>query len=137
MSSQLGSIRECSKDTNIIVDNKEYQLYKGDRILITSMNMMKEDIFPNANEFNGKRFIKQKYAVVNGKKCFNSINSFGGGSHLCPGRFFGKVEMKLTLIHLLQNFEMKLVENTKLIPDRSMGGMLLPKNSVYFEYKTK
>eukprot|EP01080_Neovahlkampfia_damariscottae_P012577 gene12577-6397_t len=137
MVSQLGSIREAMKDTKMTIDGKEYQIYKGDRILVTSINMMNEKVFENPNKFDGKRFLKNKFAVVDGKQCKNSVVSFGGGTHMCPGRFFGKNEMKLTLIGMLQKYDMKLKVDTVLQPDRTLGGMLTPEIPVYFEFKQK
>jgi hypothetical protein len=56
---------------------------------------------------------------------------------MCPGRFFGKNEMKLSLIGMFKNYNLKLVENTILEPDRTTGGMLAPSIPVFFEYSKK
>jgi cytochrome P450 len=33
---------------------------------------------------------------------------FGGGRHLCPGRFFANNELKLAIAHVLVKYEMRI-----------------------------
>lgn len=37
---------------------------------------------------------------------------FGHGRYACPGRFFAGLESKLMLIHILENYELRLPEGT-------------------------
>jgi hypothetical protein len=56
ISSQLGSMRQVTKDIKIEIEEKEYELYKGDQIFIVSTNMMDEKIYKDPLKFDYKRY---------------------------------------------------------------------------------
>lgn len=45
------------------------------------------------------------------KKTADGLISPGHGRHACPGRFFASVEIKIILIGLLQNYDIKLCDD--------------------------
>ncbi|KAL7941390.1 cytochrome P450 [Trichoderma barbatum] len=50
--------------------------------------------------------------------------AFGHGRHACPGRFFVAHELKLIMIHMLLNYDIKLVGK---IPEKQwVGGTIIP-----------
>lgn len=72
------------------------------------------DIWPDGNQFDGKRFLGMRekgdpnawqFAFVGE----NSIN-FGAGTHACPGRYYVSHEVKMMIAHLLLNYEIKWPE---------------------------
>ncbi|KAJ4423380.1 hypothetical protein N0V82_001984 [Gnomoniopsis sp. IMI 355080] len=74
-----------------------------------------EDIHgPNAAAFDPKRWIKRRQGFDTSKFQFASTSddwlNWGGGPHACPGRFLADIAIKLTLIYLLGNYEMKYPE---------------------------
>ncbi|KAH8599968.1 putative cytochrome P450 [Bisporella sp. PMI_857] len=74
---------------------------------------MDPTIYPSPEEFDGLRFwrlrenkgeeSKWQYTTT-GKECLN----WGHGVHACPGRFFAANEIKIIMIYLLMNYEVKM-----------------------------
>ncbi|KAF1846526.1 cytochrome P450 [Cucurbitaria berberidis CBS 394.84] len=82
-----------------------------------------EQYFPDALRFNGFRFVPHKANVPDGvRKALQPegpskltdisphYHSWGIGSVVCPGRFYASVAMKLVLEHIVQNYEVELVD---------------------------
>ncbi|KAH7113724.1 cytochrome P450 [Dendryphion nanum] len=71
-----------------------------------------EDLWENPSHFDGFRFQKLRELPGNESKYqFTATGAnnldFGYGVHACPGRFFAANEIKMILIHLIDNFEFK------------------------------
>ena len=50
--------------------------------------------------------------------------NFGHGRHACPGRFFAALEMKLLLVYVVMNYDVRVIGKR---PDNFvMGGTILP-----------
>lgn len=74
----------------------------------------------DTNEFDGLRYYKKGLEQADGESAkesagkhqFVSISKkslmFGYGKHACPGRFFAGNEIKLILVKLLENFDVRL-----------------------------
>lgn len=74
-----------------------------------------EDIHgPNAAAFDPKRWIQRRQGFDTSKYQFASTSddwlNWGGGPHACPGRFLADIAIKLTLVYLLTNYEIKYPE---------------------------
>ncbi|MBW4526228.1 MAG: cytochrome P450 [Phormidium tanganyikae FI6-MK23] len=67
------------------------------------------ELYPNPEEFNVDRWKDTK------QKPFSLIG-FGGGSRICIGLAFAKLEMKLIAAHLLRNYAWDLLPNQSLEP---------------------
>lgn len=69
---------------------------------------------PNAAAFEPKRWIKRRQGFDTSKYQFASTSddwlNWGGGPHACPGRFLADIAIKLTLVYLLTNYEIKYPE---------------------------
>ncbi|KXH49257.1 hypothetical protein CSIM01_13125 [Colletotrichum simmondsii] len=63
------------------------------------------------------RLITEKQFVLAGKA--NEFIPFGGGPSMCPGRFFAKQEILLTIAILITKFDMEFVEWTNLDGSKS------------------
>lgn len=85
--------------------------------------MLTESQFNNPLEFDGFRYDRMRQqeesesqAAVAKTSQFTSTGVyslvFGHGRFACPGRFFAGLESKLILIHILENYELRLPEGT-------------------------
>ncbi|KAK2038755.1 cytochrome p450 monooxygenase, partial [Colletotrichum somersetense] len=72
-------------------------------------------IWKNPDDFDGLRFYKLRETEGEEKYQFATVNeealSFGHGRHACPGRFFASAELKIILVHILQNYDIALCED--------------------------
>lgn len=71
-----------------------------------------EDLWENPSQFDGFRFQKLRDLPGNESKYqFTATGTnnldFGYGVHACPGRFFAANEIKMILVHLIDNFDFK------------------------------
>ncbi|KAF5345743.1 hypothetical protein D9758_011873 [Tetrapyrgos nigripes] len=56
--------------------------------------------------------IKHQMVTPNAEYIF-----FGAGRHACPGRFFAVNELKILVAHTLMTYDLKLEDNTKMLPE--------------------
>lgn len=81
-----------------------------------------DQYFPDALRFNGFRFVPETATVPDhvkkalqpeGPSKLTDISphyhSWGIGGVVCPGRFYASVAIKLTLAHILENYDVELV----------------------------
>nr|QPP19369.1 PenF [Penicillium steckii] len=54
--------------------------------------------------------------------------SFGHGTHGCPGRFFAASEIKVVMAHLLQHYDIKLLDGAKRPGNVHAGATVSPAN---------
>jgi cytochrome P450 len=79
---------------------------------------MDSSLWENPQQFDGFRFEKLRGKEGNENKFqfvttgTDSIN-FGHGSHACPGRFFASNEIKIILLCVLMNYDLKLLDGEK------------------------
>ncbi|EAW09122.1 cytochrome P450 [Aspergillus clavatus NRRL 1] len=71
-------------------------------------------IYPRPDQFAGYRFLHLRETVDANRYHFASVSDtmlgFGAGSHACPGRFFTSLAIKLILVVLLTQYEVKLAD---------------------------
>ncbi|KAF5370913.1 hypothetical protein D9615_009789 [Tricholomella constricta] len=97
--------------------------------------------YERPEEFDGLRFaaLREKEATSDEEGCRAEIDvkyrltsagpaflTFGGGKHICPGRFFGSLVLKCMLIHLVLNFDMKMEDEGVRPKDDWMGPTSMP-----------
>ncbi|KAK2660413.1 hypothetical protein Ddye_006946 [Dipteronia dyeriana] len=89
-----------------VLTDFEYEGYiipKGWQVMWAAcMTQMDEKIFPDPSKFDATRFEKQSPSPP------FSFVAFGGGSRMCPGNEFARIETLVTLHYLLSKFTWKL-----------------------------
>jgi cytochrome P450 len=85
----------------------------GSHVMVDSTNLWDHAVYPDPDRFDGYRFLRKREA---GNKTSQLVQSgsefsvFGGGRHLCPGRFFASNELKLAVAHILLKYDIQLAE---------------------------
>ncbi|XP_060639455.2 5-beta-cholestane-3-alpha,7-alpha-diol 12-alpha-hydroxylase-like [Anolis sagrei] len=141
-------IRGVMEDIDIKMgDGKEYTLRKGDTLfLFPYIGLhMDPEIYPEPQTFKYDRFINpdgtKKEFYKNGKLLKHYIMPFGGGSTMCPGRYFAVSEMKMFVILMLVYFDMELVNAEEDMPPtdemRCGFGAASPSRDIQFRYRLR
>ncbi|KAF9693539.1 hypothetical protein EKO04_008549 [Ascochyta lentis] len=92
------------------------------------------EIFPDSEKFDGLRFYKLRQngtAVDQARNQFVTTNehnlAFGYGRHACPGRFFAANEIKMLLVRLILNYDIKNADGmVDRYPNMYMGRSIAP-----------
>uniref|UniRef100_A0A8D0DTU4 Uncharacterized protein n=1 Tax=Salvator merianae TaxID=96440 RepID=A0A8D0DTU4_SALMN len=140
--------RSVMQDMDLkMADGKEYTLRKGDHLLIFPFVALhtNPEIYPDPFIFKYDRFVNpdgtKKEFYKNGKKLKYYTMPFGGGTTMCPGRFFAISEMKMFVIMMLTCFEMELVNVEEELPpvDKSRAGFGIahPAHDIQFRYRLR
>ncbi|KAM3496894.1 hypothetical protein MY10362_009735 [Beauveria mimosiformis] len=86
---------------------------KGRYVGVTARNMWNKDIYPDPGEWIGSRFktigkdpAQQHLAQLVATNA--NFTAFGHGKHACPGRFFASEQIKIMLVHMLLNYDIRL-----------------------------
>jgi retinoid hydroxylase len=74
------------------------------------------EVYPNPDQFDPDRFSPQRQA----KAIPYSLIGFGGGSRICIGLAFAKLEMKLVMAHLLRDYQWEI------LPDQNLEAVIIP-----------
>jgi len=91
-----------------------------------------EDIYPNAEKFDGNRFLKLREESSNmaaKHQMFTAsteLLSFGYGRHACPGRYFATYEIKALFAQILITYDVKVEEGKELPRGRYAGQSYIP-----------
>uniref|UniRef100_A0A8C6XGF2 Cytochrome P450 family 8 subfamily B member 1 n=1 Tax=Naja naja TaxID=35670 RepID=A0A8C6XGF2_NAJNA len=140
--------RTVVEDFRLQMDNgNEYDLRKDDHLLLFPFLglHMDPEIYPEPQTFKYDRFLspegKRKEFFKNGKKLRTSIMPFGGGTSMCPGRFFAISEMKIFAILMLTHFDMELVNPEEELPSsvehRIVIGTAHPTRDIDFKFRRR
>ncbi|MEL6439669.1 MAG: cytochrome P450 [Cyanobacteria bacterium J06621_8] len=89
----------------------------------------REDLYPNAPQFNPQRFIDRTYSNY-------EYLPFGGGNRRCIGSALALMEMKLVTATILSRFNLQLVSDRPLKPVRR-GVTLAPPASLTMKITSK
>ncbi|KAK4209280.1 cytochrome P450 [Rhypophila decipiens] len=84
---------------------------RGSHIMVESMNLWDPAVYPKPYEFDGYRFLRRREAGDTSSQFVQSsadYHVFGGGRHICPGRFFANNILKLALSHILLKYDIRL-----------------------------
>lgn len=75
---------------------------KKDEIILISpyLTQRSDGVWSEPDKFNPERFLESDNHI---RRQF-SFFPFGGGPRICVGKQFGQIEIKLILIHAIQNF---------------------------------
>ncbi|KAK0375171.1 cytochrome P450 [Colletotrichum limetticola] len=108
-------------------------LPEGTHILApSSMVSWDPEVYSSPEEFDGLRFHNKRMNAADGgahRNQFTSYSSeqlhFGFGRQACPGRFFGSAIIKLIILHLVDNFELDLVDKEAGRPQNGIKGAMI------------
>jgi cytochrome P450 family 110 len=115
------SFRRTVNPISFEVEGKKYHLPAEENVYLMQTDYFDESVFPDPYEFKPERYLGKTVDSFGGIP-------FGGGKHLCPGRFFAVNEFKILTIFILKYFECELVEKKEL---------KLPKTKFLFEEPDK
>ncbi|KAJ5799001.1 uncharacterized protein N7503_006506 [Penicillium pulvis] len=104
----VGLERKVIRETSLPNGTK---LPKGTQIMVDSSDMWNPNVHENPEVYDGYRFMKRRHAGDKASQFVQSSrehNVFGGGRHICPGRFFANTELKLCLVHILFKYDFRL-----------------------------
>ncbi|XP_017769457.1 PREDICTED: cytochrome P450 9e2-like [Nicrophorus vespilloides] len=106
--------RLCTKDYTIVAtrpDEKDYKVKKNDFVYIPVFGIHRDSkYYPNPEKFDPERF-----AVENREKMYPSTYlPFGSGPRNCIGSRLAILETKVTIFHLLRNFQVLPTKKTSI-----------------------
>ncbi|MGE8134385.1 cytochrome P450 [Novosphingobium subterraneum] len=106
-----------SRKASADIERDGYRIRKGEFVLLApSVSHRMEETFRNANAYDPERFNPQN---PDAQIESNSLIGFGGGVHRCAGVNFARMEMKVLVAILLQNFDMELIDEVRPIAGAS------------------
>ncbi|KAK3294579.1 cytochrome P450 [Chaetomium fimeti] len=86
---------------------------RGSHIMVDSTDLWNPAVYPDPDQFDGRRFLRKRQEGDTASQFVQSspnYNVFGGGRHICPGRFFASNELKLALAHILCKYDIRLAK---------------------------
>lgn len=102
-----------SRKASADIEREGYTIRKGEFVLLApSVSHRMEETFRNADAYDPERF---NPANPDAQIESNSLIGFGGGVHRCAGVNFARMEMKVLVAILLQNFDMELIDEVRPI----------------------
>lgn len=89
------------------------------------------DIYPDATNFDPKRFYPKRKSADGNKFHFASVSddslNFGAGFHACPGVFLAQEAIKLIFVHMLTNYDFTYTEERQTrLEDKADNLIMLP-----------
>lgn len=99
--------RECTQTYKVPGSN--YVMQKGTAVIVPALGLQRDPkYYPQPDEFIPERFSAEN------SKSFEEMPymPFGVGARICIGLRLGKLQTKVGLILMLQNFNYHLTENT-------------------------
>ncbi|KAB8273770.1 cytochrome P450 [Aspergillus minisclerotigenes] len=110
----LVAMQRIAKDKVVLPDGTK--IPRGTSIMVAAHQTLDASIEPQDTRFDGYRFMQRnENATRNLSTQFVSTSpnylGFGHGKQACPGRFFAAMEIKVTLCHMLLNYDMKLAKD--------------------------
>ncbi|KAK7928734.1 hypothetical protein PG985_005732 [Apiospora marii] len=110
----------------------------GSHIMVDSTDLWDPAVYPSPSEFDGYRFFRKREEGNVSSQFVQSgqdFHVFGGGRHICPGRFFANNELKLTLAHILLKYDIQLGQGCDNPRPLQMGFYAMVNPRVQLEVK--
>jgi len=97
----------------------------GSRLGTSSCSVHYDDeVYPSSRTYEAFRFCREDGKAASIVTTSDKFLNFGHGRHACPGRFFAALEMKLLLVYVVMNYDVRVIGKR---PDNFvMGGTILP-----------
>lgn len=107
--------------------------------MVDCTNLWDPEAYPNPYQFDAYRFLRRREAGDTSSQFVQSgadYHVFGGGRHICPGRFFANNIMKLAICHILLKYNVRLKDggSTDVVP---MGFYTMVNTMVQLEVQKK
>jgi ent-kaurene oxidase len=120
-------------------------LQPGTQLLMPAgLISLDSDIWESAEEFRGFRFHELRQARKDDAFKYQFATTgprtmhFGHGKQSCPGRFFASHEIKAILAHVLTEYDIKLVDETKGRPkNREFGAQIAPDETAKVAFRKR
>lgn len=110
--SNITVLRLVTEDTEVeLGENREKKLVKKGDIMLTVTDLVHwdEKIYPDPLTWKAERFLPENHGkLVIGDKDWKTYIPWGGGMHMCTGRFFAKNEMIIQLTMLVWYHDIEL-----------------------------
>jgi cytochrome P450 family 110 len=90
----------------------------------------REEIYPHPQQFEPERFLTRTFKQ-------HEYIPFGGGQRKCLGYALALLEMKLVLLTIFKNWEIKLADESSPEVPASFGVTIFPKNQVKVTLKKR
>lgn len=114
--------RECTED--FVIPDTDKVIKKGTPIVISLFGMQRDsEYFPNPNEYIPERFLDASSYNP------NAYMPFGEGPRHCIAMRMGKINAKLAVVKILQNFRIEPMEK-RIIEFAEHAVGLVPKGAV-------
>ncbi|KAF9467379.1 cytochrome P450 [Collybia nuda] len=127
---QFGLPRYALRGLNLPDDSK---IPPGHRVALDMKAFhFDPDVYPDPHRCDLFRFSKLRESEETDTKYgFSTVDAhylpFSGGRHACPGRFFAAMELKITLAHLLLNYDFALPPGVTQRPaNTTFNGAIIP-----------
>ena len=102
-----------SRKANADIERDGYRIAKGEFVLLApSVSQRMTETFVDPDRFDPERFNADNPGAQIES---NSLIGFGGGMHRCAGVNFARMEMKVLVAVLLQNYDMELLDEVRPI----------------------
>ncbi|KAI9154746.1 Cytochrome P450 monooxygenase adrA [Paramyrothecium foliicola] len=95
------------------------RLPKGTRFMVSAHQSWDESIYPNADKFDGYRFLRLREEgakLAQFATTSPSTIGFGHGHWACPARVFASDEIKIALCHILLMYDFKMASDDRPKP---------------------
>ncbi|KZO94407.1 cytochrome P450 [Calocera viscosa TUFC12733] len=128
----LGASSMQRKCVRKIILSDGTQIPAGAHVAINAWSLHHDpQIYPNPFEFDPFRFsrkVEEGESVV--KNAFTTASSeflfWGGGSHVCAGRYFASQELKAMLAHIVMNYDVMMPTEGVRPTDMWFGSTCIP-----------
>ncbi|XP_053724734.1 prostacyclin synthase-like [Synchiropus splendidus] len=131
-----------------MADGKEYQLRKGDRLVLFPFNspQMDPEVHHEPQKFKYDRFLKEDGSAKTefykgGRRLKHFTMPWGAGTNGCVGRQFAINTIRQFVYMILTEFELRLCDPRAQMPEVDPGrygfGMLQPQGDVLVTYTAK
>ncbi|USW55910.1 Putative cytochrome P450 [Septoria linicola] len=99
--------------SDVTLPGTDINIFKGEQTAISSERMWNPEIYAEPEKFDAYRYIeKRKIPGWENKGLLVSTSpehlGFAHGKHACPGRFFAANEVKIAMLHVMLNYDMKI-----------------------------
>lgn len=125
-----GVARTCAEDCTV----GGYHFRKGTVVrLLGSVQYMDPEVFPDPQDFRPERFSKAERE----KRHVYTWFPFGSGPRMCVAKRLGVLQVKMALVRLLQNYEVRTTSRTQTPLPTALRPFLTPTGPVHLAFVSR